>query len=418
MNEDTIIEFPAPEESTADYLTQVLRDGAQRLLAQAVEAEAATFLARFSDLTTEDGRQRVVRHGRQPERSIQTGLGPVPVKKRRLRDRGGAEGEEPIRFTSKILPPYLRRSKALNELIPALYLRGISTGEMMDALAALLGPNAANLSPKAVRRLIADWRSDMEAWKNRKLDKTYVYIWADGVYLKARMEDDKQCILVLIGVTSDGDKELIGFEDGYRESTQSWRELLLDLKKRGLQTPPKLAIGDGALGFWSALGEVFGSTRHQRCWVHKTANVLNKLPKSLQGKAKDDLKDIWLAETRVDAEAAFDLFIEKYAVKYAKAAECLKKDRDELLTFYDFPAEHWKHLRTANPIESTFATVRHRTKRSKNCLSRKTALPMVFKLIMAAQKRWRAIDAKHLLPKIETGVIFADGLETEISSAA
>lgn len=269
-----------------------------------------------------------------------------------------------------------------------------------------------------MRRLIADWRSDMEAWKNRKLNKTYVYIWADGVYLKARMEDDKQCILVLIGVTSDGNKELIGFEDGYRESTQSWRELLLDIKKRGLETPPKLAIGDGALGFWSALGEVFGSTRHQRCWVHKTANVLNKLPKSLQSKAKDDLKDIWLAETRVDAEVTFDLFIEKYAVKYHKAAECLRKDRGELLAFYDFPAEHWKHLCTANPIESTFATVRHRTKRSKNCLSRKTALPMVFKLIMAAQKRWRVIDAKHLLPKLETGVIFNDGLETEISSAA
>jgi len=418
MTDDTIIEYPALE-GGVDYLTQVLRSGAQRLLAQAVEAEAAAFLARYGELVTEDGHQRIVRHGHQPERIIQTGIGAVSVKKPRLRDRGGATGEDPIRFSSKILPPYLRRSKALDELIPALYLRGISTGEMMDALSALLGPDAANLSPGAVRRLLKDWQTQFDAWKTRSLaDKRYLYIWADGVYLRARLDDDKQCILVLIGVTPEGEKELIGFDDGYRESTQSWRDLLLNLKARGLTTPPKLAVGDGALGFWAALGEVFGSTRHQRCWVHKTANVLNKLPKSLQDKAKSDLKDIWLAETRVDAEAAFNLFIEKYETKYDKAAACLEKDREALLAFYDFPAEHWKHLRTANPIESTFATVRHRTKRSKNCLSRKTALPMVFKLIIAAQKRWRAIDAKHLLPKLELGVTFTDGLERQISSAA
>ena len=418
MSENTIIEFPTPEDGV-DYLTHVLRDGARRLLAQAVEAEIGAFMARHADEVTEDGRQRLVRHGHQPERVIQTGIGPVAVKKPRLRDRGGAEGAEPIRFSSQILPPYLRRSKALDELIPALYLRGISTGDMQGALAALVGADAANLSPGAVRGLLKDWQAETEAWKARDLTgKRYIYIWADGVYLRARLEDDRQCILVLIGVTPEGEKELIGFDDGYRESAQSWRELLLGLKKRGLRTPPKLAIGDGALGFWSALEEVFGATRHQRCWVHKTANVLNKLPKSLQSKAKSDLQDIWMAETRVDAEAAFDLFIEKYGVKYDKATACLVKDRDALLTFYDFPAEHWKHLRTSNPIESSFATVRHRTRRSKNCLSRNTAMAMVFKLIMAAQKRWRAIDAKHLLPRIEDGAKFTDGLESQISSAA
>ena len=292
MSKNTIIAFPAPEEG-ADYLTQVLRDGARRLLAQAVEAETAAFLARHADEFTEDGRRRLVRHGHQPERTIQTGIGPVPVRKPRLRDRGGAADGERLRFTSKILPPYLRRSKALDELIPALYLRGISTGEMMDALAALLGPEAANLSPSVVRRLVKDWQAEFDAWKTRDLSgKRYLYIWADGVYLRARLDDDKQCILVLIGVTPEGDKELIGFDDGYRESAQSWRELLLDLKKRGLKVEPKLAVGDGALGFWAALSEVFGATRHQRCWVHKTANVLNKLPKSLQAKAKGDLQDI------------------------------------------------------------------------------------------------------------------------------
>jgi len=418
MTENTIIEFPTPEEGV-DYLTQVLRDGARRLLAQAVESEAATFLACHADQVTEDGHRRVVRHGHQPERVIQTGIGPVPVKKPRLRDRGGVEGEDPIQFTSKILPPYLRRSKALDELIPALYLRGISTGDMQGALSALLGAEAANLSPGAVRRLVSDWQAECDAWKKRDLTgKSYIYIWADGVYLRARLEDDKQCILVLIGVTPEGKKELIGFDDGYRESAQSWRELLLDLKDRGLKTPPKLAVGDGALGFWAALSEVSGTTRQQRCWVHKTANVLNKLPKSLQAKAKSDLKDIWMAETRVNAEAAFDLFIEKYGVKYEKAIQCLAKDRDALLAFYDFPAEHWKHLRTTNPIESSFATVRHRTKRSKNCLSRKTAMAMVFKLIMAAEKRWRGVDAKHLLPRIEQGATFNDGIERQISSAA
>jgi len=418
MTENTIIEFPTPE-GGVDYLTQVLRDGARRLLAQAVEAEAAAFLARYADEVTEDGHNRVVRHGHQPERTIQTGIGPVPVKKPRLRDRGGAEGEEPVRFTSKILPPYLRRSKALDELIPALYLRGISTGDMQGALSALLGAEAANLSPGAVRRLVGEWQGECEAWNKRDLTgKSYIYVWADGVYLRARMEDDKQCILVLIGVTPEGDKELIGFHDGYRESTQSWRELLIDLRDRGLKVPPKLAVGDGALGFWAALSEVSGSTRQQRCWVHKTANVLNKLPKSLQAKAKSDLKDIWMAETRVDAEAAFDLFIEKYGVKYDKAVACLTKDRDALLAFYDFPAEHWKHLRTTNPIESAFATVRHRTKRSKNCLTRKTAMAMVFKLLIAAEKRWRGVDGKHLLPRIQQGAKFNDGIEQAISSAA
>jgi transposase-like protein len=396
-----------------DQLTEILRQGARTLLAQAVEAEVADFLAKHTDLKTEDGRQRLVRHGHFPEREVTTGIGRVAVRQPRVRDREVAAGDPGhIRFSPAILPPYMRRSKSIETLLPILYLKGISTGDFSEALAALLGKDAPGLSPTAIIRLKDGWIDGHDAWQKRDLSaKRYVYVWADGIYLQARLEDEKQCILVLIGATPEGRKELVGFTDGARESAQDWRDLLLDLKRRGLDVRPELAIADGALSFWKAAGEVWPTTREQRCWVHKTANVLGKLPKSQQPKAKRALQEIWMAETKTDAEAAFDAFIESYQVKYEKATECLNKDRDALLTFYDFPAEHWKHLRTTNPIESTFATVRHRTIRSKGCLSNHTALAMVFKLVEAAQKSWRRLDGNNQLPKLILGVKFADGLE-------
>jgi putative transposase len=396
-----------------DPLTEVLRNGARALLAQAIEAEVADFLAKHAAFKTADGRARVVRHGHLPEREVMTGIGPVAVRQPRVRDRGAdAENVGRIRFTPSILPPYARRSKSLEVLIPILYLKGISTGDFEDALAALLGNEAPGLSASTIARLKEAWIDEHNRWKRRELSaRRYVYVWADGIHLQARLEDEKQCILVLIGATPEGKKELIGFTDGARESAQDWRELLLDLKARGIANAPKLAVADGALGFWKAVGEVWPSTVEQRCWVHKTANVLNKLPKSQQPKAKRSLQEIWMAETRADAAEAFDAFIAAYELKYEKAAECLLKDREALLAFYDFPAEHWKHLRTSNPIESTFATVRHRTIRSKGCLSNSTALAMVFKLAEAAQKSWRRLDGHNQLPKLVLGAKFNDGLE-------
>jgi len=369
-----------------DRLTEVLRDGARALLAQAVETEVSGFLAAHANQRTADGRQRLVRHGHLPERAIMTGIGPVEVRVPRVRDRLG-NAVDRIRFSSVILPPYARRSKSLEVLIPVLYLKGISTGDFAEALAALLGQNAGGLSASTIARLKEVWADEHARWLKRDLSaKRYVYFWVDGIYVQARLADEAQCLLVIIGATPEGKKELVGLADGLRESAQSWRDVLLDLKRRGLSTGPQLAIGDGALGFWKALDEVWPNTRMQRCWVHKTANVLNKLPNSLHAKAKRALHDIWTAETRNGAEAAFDAFIETYGRKYDKAVECLSKDRDTLLTFYDFPAEHWRHLRTTNPIESAFATVRHRTIRSKGCLSNNTALAMIFKLAQAAEK--------------------------------
>jgi len=395
-----------------DRLTDVLRDGARALLARAVEAEVAGFLAEHADKSTDDGRQRLVRHGHLPERSIMTGIGAVEVCVPRVRDRlSGADDR--IRFSSAILPPYARRSKSLEVLIPILYLKGISTGDFAEALSALLGPNAGGLSASTIARLKEVWADEHARWLKRDLSvKRYVYFWADGIYVQARLEDEAQCLLVIIGATPEGKKELVGLADGLRESAHSWRDLLLDLKRRGLSSGPQLAVGDGALGFWKALDEVWPTTRAQRCWVHKTANVLNKLPNSLHPKAKHALHDIWMAETRKDAEAALDAFIETYSRKYEKAAECIAKDRDALLAFYDFPAEHWKHLRTTNPIESAFATVRHRTTRSKGCLSNKTAMAMIFKLAQAAEKSWRRLKGYSLLPKVILGVKFNDGIET------
>jgi len=397
--------------SFSDPLTEVLRDGARTLLAHAVEAEVAEFLAAHAHLATEDGRRRVVRHGHLPEREIMTGIGPVAVRQPRVRDRAPGEGER-VRFSPSILPAYARRTKSLEVLIPILHLRGVSTGDFEEALAALLGKDAPGLSASTIARLKEAWAEEHARWRTRDLSaRRYVYMWADGIHVQARLEDDAQCLLVLIGATPEGRKELVGLADGVRESAQSWKELLLDLRRRGLAVAPELVVADGALGFWKALGEVWGKTREQRCWVHKTANVLNKLPKSMHAKAKTALHAIWMAETKAGAEAAFDHFAGVYRAKYDKAVDCLIKDRAELLAFYDFPAEHWKHLRTSNPIESTFATVRHRTIRSKGCLSNKTALAMVFKLADAAQKSWRRLDGHNHLPKVIQGVKFADGIE-------
>jgi putative transposase len=407
----TVVPLRQPGE-VDDPLTAILRSGARRLLAQAVEAEAEAFLAEMKGARLPDGRDRVVRHGHAPERLVQTGIGPVAVRRAKLRDRGAGEGGERIRFTSAILPRWARRTRSLDALLPILYLRGVSTGDLQEALGALLGKDAPNLSPSVVARLRGEWEADHTRWQRRDLSaRRYVYVWADGVYLQARMEPQAECMLVLIGATPEGKKELLGFRVGVRESAQSWRELLVDLKARGLAIAPELATGDGALGFWKALEAVFPSTRHQRCWVHKTSNVLNTLPRSVQPAAKADLREIWQAPDRATAEAAIATFAEKYGPKYAKAVACLVKDREALLAFYDFPAEHWDHLRTANPIESVFATVRHRTVRTKGALSQDTARLMVFKLVMAAAKTWRRLKGENQLPKVVQGVTFRDGVE-------
>jgi transposase-like protein len=407
----TVVPLRQPD-AIDDPLTAVLRTGARRLLAEAVEAEAEAFLAEMKRLRLPDGRERVVRHGHGPERLVQTGIGPVPVRQVKLRDRGAKDGAERIRFTSAILPRWARRTRSLDALLPILYLRGISMGDFQEALAALLGKDAPNLSTSVVARLRDAWQAEYERWQRRDLSaRHYVYIWADGVYLQARMEPQAECMLVLIGATPEGKKELLGFQVGIRESAQSWRELLVDLKARGLVVAPELATGDGALGFWKALEAVSPTTRHQRCTVHKTANVLDKLPRSVQPAAKADLREIWTAPDRATAEMAIAIFTEKYGTKYDKAVACLTKDRDALLTFYDFPAEHWDHLRTSNPIESVFATVRHRTARAKGALSQDTARLMVFKLVMAAAKTWRRLKGEHQLPKVIQGAKFTNGVE-------
>jgi putative transposase len=359
-----------------------------------------------------DGRARFVRHGHGPERTIQTGIGAVPVQRAKIRDRGTNGAEDRIRFTSAILPRWGRRSPSLDALLPVLYLRGVSTGDFQEALSAVLGPDAPNLSPSVIGRLKGEWETEYLAWQERDLSaRRYVYVWADGVYLQARMEPQAECMLVILGATAEGKKELLGFQVGFRESAQSWRELLVDLKAKGLTIAPELATGDGALGFWRALEEVFPMTRHQRCTVHKTANVLNKVPKSVQPQVKHDLRQIWTAPDRKTADKAIDTFAEKYGPKYDKAVQCLVKDRDRLLTFFDFPAEHWDHVRSTNPIESVFATVRHRTVRTKGALSQKTAKLMVFKLIITAAKTWRRLKGDNLLPKVIEGVTFKDGVE-------
>jgi len=412
---DGVLAMDCPGQAARDVLTEVLRHGARRMLTQAIENEVAEYITAHAQERDADGRRLVVRNGRMPPRAIQTGIGPIKVARPRVNDkRTDAEGNR-IRFTSKILPPYLRRTKALDELVPWLYLKGISTGDFPEALAALLGPGAEGLSATNICRLKRSWEAEWKEWSGRDLaGKRYVYVWADGIYFNVRLEDAenrKQCILVLIGATPEGTKELIGIADGYRESEASWLELLRSLQARGLTVDPTLAVADGALGFWAAARKLWPATRQQRCWVHKTANVLNKLPKGLQGKAKAMLHEIWQAATKAEAQKAFDLFVATFEAKYPKAAACLTRDRDVLLTFYDFPAEHWIHLRTTNPIESTFATVRLRHRRTKGSGSRTACLTMVFKLALAAEKRWRRLNGSALLPDVIRGVRFVDGIK-------
>jgi len=387
MKDDSTIISLRQSDAVLDPLTEIAREGAQRMLSAALKAEVDCFLEMFAHERLPDGRQRVVRHGAGPERVIQTGIGPITVQRQKVRDRAADTTSTKIRFNSNILPKWARRSRSLDALLPVLYLRGISMGDLQEALTALLGPQAPNLSPGVIARLIETWQEDYERWRRRDLSaRRYVYIWADGVYLQARMEPEAECILVIIGATPEGKKELLGFHVGARESTQSWRELLVDLKTRGLTIPPELAVGDGALGFWKAMDEIYPATRHQRCWFHKISNVPGKFPKSMAQTVKADLQEIHHAETKAKARASIKLFEEKYGIKYAPAVNCLIKDEEALLAFYDFPAEQSDHLRTSNPIESVFATVRHRTVRMKGALSQKTAKIMVFILIRAASK--------------------------------
>jgi len=414
MKDNNVLPFimPADVHNTHDLLTETIQAGAQQLLSMAVEIEVNNFIQEHQQLL-EDGKTRLVRNGYLPERAITTGMGSVQAKVPRVRDRD-LGNQKKIQFQSNIVPKYLRRSGDMNELLPLLYLKGLSTGEFVEALAPIVGPEAKNLSPGVISRLKSEWTNDYEQWGEQDLSKKhYVYWWADGVYLTARMEHEKQCVLVIIGVTDKGDKELVAIEGGFRESKQSWLELMQSIKKRGFSQAPKLAVGDGALGFWGALNEVFPTTQHQRCWFHKMGNILNLLPKSLQGSAKKSLQQIWMAETREEAGKAFESFCETYEAKYPKAVENLKKDQEALLAFYDFPAEHWASIRTTNPIESTFATVRHRTKKSKGCHSYKTILAMVFKLIQSAEKRWKRIKGfKHIADLLE-GVNFNDGVKVD-----
>ena len=410
MSKDNVVEINKPERFINDPISNILREGARSLLAQALETEIDIFLNQYKDLRDENGLQRIVRNGYLPERRIQTGIGPVPVDVPRIRDRQQQTAER-ISFSSGILPPYLRKTRSMEQLIPWLYLKGVSTGDFSDALVALVGKDAPGLSAPTISRLKAVWQQEFQQWQKRSLsEKRYVYIWADGIYSNVRM-DDKQCLLVIMGATADGVKELVAIEGGFRESELSWRQLLLNLKSRGLTTAPQLAIGDGALGFWKALSKVYDGTRWQRCWVHKTANVLNSLPKSLQSKAKSQLHQIWQAADKNEAQRHFNDFVKTYEAKYPKAAQCLEKDRDALLTFYDFPAEHWRHIRTTNPIESTFATVRLRTNKVRGCFSTNTVITMAFKLCQCAQKKWIRLHRPERLADVVKGVIFVNGIE-------
>lgn len=408
MGKSTVVELRDPV--ATDPLTELLRNGASKLIHNAVEAELFELLEHYKHVKTLEGKQAIVRNGYLPDRTIQTGIGDVSVKMPKIRDRTGSG----IKFNSSLLPPYLRRTRSIEELLPWLYLKGVSTGDFQEALTCLLGKDAPGLSQGVVSRLKRKWEDEHSNWCKRDLSKRrYVYFWVDGVYFNVRSEDGKQCILVIIGATDTGHKEPVAICDGYRESEESWLEILRDLKRRGLRTPPELAVGDGALGFWKALRKLYPETRQQRCWVHKTSNVLNKLPKGMQQKAKGRLHDIYLAETREAAYKAFDAFIEDYSLKHPKAAACLEKDKQELLAFYDFPAEQWAHLRTTNPVESAFATVRLRTAKTRGCVSRNTILALVYRLMMSASKRWRRLRGYKQIAKVIEGVEFKNGIEVD-----
>jgi putative transposase len=410
MSNDNVIELQKTTTFIDDPITEILRQGARKLLAQALETEIEVFINQYKELKDELGRQRIVRNGHLPERDIQTGIGAVPVKAPRIRDRH-ARPSKRIKFSSSILPPYLRKTRSMEHLIPWLYLKGVSTGDFADALSALVGKDAPGLSATTISRLKTVWEQDLKEWQKRDLsNKHYVYFWVDGIHCNVRM-DDKQCLLVIIGATEDGKKELVAIDGGFRESDLSWTQLLTDLKSRGLAKGPELAIGDGALGFWKAIAKAYPCCRWQRCWVHKTANVMNKLPKSLQSAAKSKLHDIWHAENKDEAERLFRDFIKVYGAKYPKVEQCLVKDRDALLTFYDFPAEHWRHIRTTNPIESTFATVRLRTAKVRGCFSANTVITMAFKLCQCAEERWIRLHRPERLAEVIRGVKFVNGIK-------
>jgi putative transposase len=397
-------------------LDELIQQGARQVIKPAIEAELATLLEQYGNVKTLDGRRAVVRNGYLPQREVVTAIGPVPVKVPKVRDRSGSG----VKFNSNIVPPYIRKSPRVSAALPWLYLRGVSTGNMGEALSVLLGEQAKGLSPNVVSRLKTQWAEEHLLWNRRDLSAArWVYWWADGIHTGLRSDDSNgQCLLVIIGVKPDGTKERVAIADGYRESKEAWRDVLLDLKARGLQGGPLLASGDGAMGLWAALAEVFPQTRHQRCWFHKTGNVLNALPKSQHGRAKEGLQQIWQAATRDDALVAFNRFVDIYSAKYPKATGKLTNDRDELLAFYDFPAEHWQHLRTTNPIESTFATVWHRTTRTRNCVSRATFLGLAFKLIESAEQSWRRIRAPEKIASLLEGIPFKDGVPVTDSTPA
>jgi putative transposase len=414
MTQDNVVELKTQEtaETFNDALSELVRQGARQIIAQAVEAELSAFLEQYEAVKDPSGRQGVVRNGYLPERTLSTGVGDVDIQVPKVRDRTGSG----IKFNSILLPPYLKRSRSVEEVLPWLYLKGISTGDFGEALGALLGSGAKGLSAATLGRLKSKWHHEHQQWQKRSLSgKHYVYLWADGIYFNIRT-DERQCILVVMGVTDTGDKELLAIDAGYRESQLSWQPMLLKLKDQGLEHDPELAIGDGALGFWKALCEVFPTTKKQRCWVHKTANVLNKLPKTVQSQAKQNLWEIYRAPTKHKANQSMDRFVQSYQAKYPEAVECLVKHREVLLTFYDFPAEHWVHIRSTNPIESTFATVRLRTDKTRGAVSKQTILSLVFKLIQSAQMRWLRIRGFQHLGDVIEGVPFKDGLRKEDST--
>ena len=413
-----VVENERTENAEYTDLDELAREGARRILVRALDVEVAQYIETHQE-RDEDGHALVVRNGRAKPRKVTMGAGTVQVEAPRVNDKRVDENGQRQRFTSNILPPYMRRSPKVAEVIPILYLRGLSTGDFREALPVLLGEDAAGLSPTNITRLTADWEREYREFQHRDLsDRDYVYVWADGIHFNIRLEDDRLCTLVLIGVRPDGEKELIAVEDGYRESSESWAEVLRSLKRRGMQAP-LVAVGDGALGFWAAAREVWPDTQSQRCWCHKLANVLDKLPKRLQGKAKQALHEAMYAETRQQAEEAIDAFVRDYEAKYPKATECIDKDRAPLLAFFDFPAEHWKHLRTTNIIESPFATVRLRQRVTKGAGSRTKGLVMAFKLLDMSQARWRRLNGSTKLPLLRGGVRFVDGnqLERKDSSA-
>jgi len=415
MKKDKSIEAEMPV--FEDVLSELLRTGARSLIMEAVQAEMDAFMANYQALKLSDNRHAVVRNGYLPEREIMTGLGTVSVQVPKSRDRSG----QGIRFNSGLIPPYLKRSQNLEELLPVLYLKGISTGDFQETLESLLGTGAKGLSAATISRLKATWSEDYEAWRKDLLRDRIVYLWIDGLYINVRLEDSRHCLLVVIGLTEDGEKRFLAIEDGYRESEQSWNEVLTKLKAKGMTEAPELAIGDGALGFWKALAKLYPETKQQRCWVHKTRNVLDKVPKATQPKMKQALKDIYLAENKAEANKAFDTFLNSYGAKFPQACECLTKDKDKLLTFYDFPAEHWRSIRTTNPIESVFATFTLRTAKTRGCLSRQTGLAMIYKLAMSAQKNMHRLAGYKRLKEVIKGIKFIDGvseLEQELKHAA